>query len=194
MALTMELFTTHGRGANGSNCVCTCTLGVKMGEGGWWSQWSTQWRGKKGGGVGDERGRTVVRWVMFAKVKNHATVQSAPDLSTGTSDYIHAGTQVLLNTSSLVLLPHQAPFHYLPPHLPSLLALPRSGPGTKAYLLYKSHHMFVCRRSYLAACSVKKRNRESTLHSQNTKPPPSQDVTPLFLSFTCTVLIVRVCL
>lgn len=79
---------------------------------------------------------------MFAKVKNHATVQRALDLSAGTSDYIHAGTQVLLNTLSLVLLP---PTHSLPTiYTPSLSfpVLPRSVPGTKAYLPYKSHNMF----------------------------------------------------
>lgn len=28
MALTMELFTTNGRGANGSNCVCVCACAL----------------------------------------------------------------------------------------------------------------------------------------------------------------------
>lgn len=88
---------------------------------------------------------------MFSKVKNHATVQRAQDLSTGTRDGVHAGTQVLLNTLSLVLLPHHTPFHYPPPHPLSFPALPRSGPGTKAYLLYKSQNMFVC--SYLPPCN-----------------------------------------
>lgn len=120
MVLTIELFTTHGRGANGSNCVCAsvcvaCAFGVRMSERGWWSQWSTQWR-EKGGKM--RAGRMAASWVMFAKVKNHATVLRALDLPTGTSDYIHAGTQVLLNTPSLVLLPRQAPFHYLQPPPP----------------------------------------------------------------------------
>lgn len=37
MVLTIELFTTHGRGANGSNCVCASVcvagaFGVRMSE------------------------------------------------------------------------------------------------------------------------------------------------------------------
>lgn len=59
---------------------------------------------------------------MFSKVKNHATVQRAQDLSTGTRDNVHAGTQVLLNTLPLVLLPHHTPFHYPPTTPPSSLS------------------------------------------------------------------------
>ena len=124
MALTMELFTTHGRGANGSNCVCvrvcvymcvcvrTCARCSR-------SEWKgmmeslkhavTERRGERRGGLKE------VHWVVLAKVKNHAMVQRGPVSSTGRSDYIYAGTQVLLNTLSYVLSrPSLPPSFYNP--------------------------------------------------------------------------------
>lgn len=92
-------------------------------------------------------------WVALAKVKNHAMVQRGLVLSTGRSDYISAGTQVLLNTLSFALhLPPLPPSIYNP--LSSSLSflffsplLPRSSPGTNGYLLYNSHYMFVLGRA-----------------------------------------------
>lgn len=46
---------------------------------------------------------------MLAKVKNHAIVQRGLLVSAGRSDYIHAGTQVLLNTCPLSHLNLTAP-------------------------------------------------------------------------------------
>lgn len=64
---------------------------------------------------------------MLAKVKNHAIVQRGLLLSVGRSDYIHAGTQVLLNTLSLSLVPKLVPYPTSPPpptHSPSFLSSP----------------------------------------------------------------------
>lgn len=111
--------------------------------------------------------------MMFAKVKNHATVQRAPDLSAGTSDYIHAGTQVLLNTPSLVLLPHQAPFHYLRP--PSF-SLSRCSPGLvqvqKLFAVQVPPH--VCLPP-LVPCSML---RKKANQGDNTNPPKHQAPKP----------------
>lgn len=80
--------------------------------------------------------------------------------STGRSDYIYAGTQVLLNTPFFALRlplasPHPAPL--------SSLVLPGSSPGTNGYLLYNSHNMFV------SACTCPqqhvKQKRKSSLSS-----------------------------
>lgn len=57
----------------------------------------TERRGERRGGLKE------AHWVVLAKVKNHAMVQWGPVTSTGRSDYIYAGTQVLLNTLSFVL-------------------------------------------------------------------------------------------
>lgn len=165
MALTMELFTIHGRGANGSNCVCVC---VRMrahtcSQNEWKGMMEslkhavTERRGERRGGLKEEH------WVMLAKVKNHAMVQRGLVLSTGRSDYIYAGTQVLLNTLSLVLYVLPLP-PCIPPSLrPSLLSppvLPRFSPGSNGYLLYKSHNMFFCSCLSLTACKTKKQKQK----------------------------------
>lgn len=189
MVLTIELFTTHGRGANGSNCVCASVcvagaFGVRMSERGWWSQWSTQWR-EKGGKM--RAGRMAASWVMFAKVKNHATVLRALDLPTGTSDYIHAGTQVLLNTPSLVLLPRQAPFHYLQPP-------PPLSPGPpQVWSRYKS--LFAVQvPPHVFSAVARSLSRETTWNPLNTEPAKPRCHTSLPPFYEHTVVVVWICL
>lgn len=100
---------------------------------------------------------------MPAKVKNHAIVQRGLVLSPRTSDYIYAGTQVLLNTLSLVpFLPPLPPVSVPPPLCPSVLlfssVLPMPSPGTNGYLLYKSQNMFPC--LYPTACKAKTKTQK----------------------------------
>lgn len=125
---------------------------------------------------------------MFAKVKNHATVQRAPHLSTGTSDYIHAGTQVLLNTLSLVLLPHQAPFP-LSAAPPSPSSPPVSPSPPQVGSRYKSlfavqvpPHVGV---PPLVPCSVlSQKSGPGRQHEAPQTPSPlNQDVAPPSLGF-----------
>lgn len=108
MALTMELFTTRGRGANGSNCVCVCIfvwvcMCVRICAPRSQSEWKRMMEALKHAVTerrGERGGLKEGYWVVPAKVKNHAMVQRGLLMSTGRSDYIYAGTQVLLNTLS----------------------------------------------------------------------------------------------
>lgn len=126
-----------------------CALGpvvVWVNEREWWNHWSTQWlREERRAGPKEQYS------AVLAKVKNHAMVYRGLVLSTGRSDYIYAGTQVLLNTllfalhlppCLLLYTPLYSPLLSVPLFLSSLV-LPRSSPGTNGYLLYNSHYMFV---------------------------------------------------
>lgn len=96
--------------------------------------------------------------MLLAKVKNHATEQRGLVLSTGRSDYIYAGTQVLLNTLPLLSNPPASLYLY-PLLCLSSPVVPRSSPGTNGYLLYNSLSMFVsCSCLSLTACKTKGEN------------------------------------
>ena len=161
MALTMELFSTHRRGANGSNCVSVCAcvpvgahvqlcsllpLVVKSDWEGMMESLKHAVTERRGG---RRRGLKEEYWVLLAKVKNHAMVQRGLVLSTGRGDYINAGTQVLLNTPLLC-----------PPLLPFVRPLPSLFPGcSKVQSRYKwlfavqpPQHVSVCLCLSLTSC------------------------------------------
>lgn len=83
--------------------------------------------------------------MVLAKVKNHAMVHRGPVVSTGRSDYIYAGTQVLLNTLFQLSISSPASLYLCPPLCVPLFLYspvhPRSSSGTNGYLLYNSHNM-----------------------------------------------------
>lgn len=169
MALTMELFTTQG-GWGGKwvkVCLCVCVqeralvpLVVK-------SEWKgmmeslkhagTERRGERRGGLKEEY------WVLPAKVKNHAMVQRGLFLSTGRSDYIYAGTQVLLYTLPFTRSLHALPRASLGPYRPLFYSFP-SCPQLQSrykwlFAVQLPKHVCVSSCLSLTACKTKEENR-----------------------------------
>lgn len=176
MALTMELFTTHGRGANGSNCVCACLCAsVCTCAPCCQSEWKGMMESLKHTVTerrGERRGGLKEFWVVLAKVKNHAMLQRGLVLSTGRSDYIYAGTQVLLNTLSSALHPPSLCL-YPPLFRPSLSSFPSSPQVPSRYkwlfAVQLPQHVCVCSCLSLTACKTKKMGSFFIHNFQNTK-------------------------
>lgn len=130
MALTMELFTIHGRGANGSNCVCVyvCahTLAVRMSEREWWNHWSTQWLREEEKGEGDWRRSTewcLLKWKIMPWCRG-AWFCPLGEVTT---------SMLALKCSEILSLWFSMSFHCLPVYPPlfvPLSFLPQFSPGS----------------------------------------------------------------
>lgn len=104
--------------------------------------------------------------MVLAKVKNHAMVPRGLVLSTGRSDYIYAGTQVLLNTLFFTLyLPPCLPLSVPPLHSPHHFSVSFFPSCPKVQSRYKwlfavqlPQHVCICSRLSLTACKTKKEN------------------------------------
>ena len=114
--------------------------------------------------------------MVLAKVKNHAMVQWGLVLSTGRSDYIYAGTQVLLNTLSFALhLPHLS----IPPYSSSLSS--PSSPQVQSrykwlFAVQLPQHVCVCSCLSLTACKKKEKENGAFLCSPEYKSLLNGDV------------------
>lgn len=95
--------------------------------------------------------------MVLAKVKNHAMVRRGLVLSTGRSDYIYAGTQVLLNTLSFALhLPTPPPSIYTPLSPSLFFFLPPVQSRYKwLFAVQLPQHVCVCSCLSLTACKTK---------------------------------------
>lgn len=133
----------------------------RVNESKWWNHWSTQWpREERRWGLKEQHR------VVLAKVKNHATVLRGLVLPTGKSDYIYAGTQVLLNTLFFALRLPLACSSLRPP----LSLVPRPPEGQSRYkwlfAVQLPQYVCICSRLSLTACKTKKNDRKWALYTQ----------------------------
>lgn len=99
--------------------------------------------------------------MVLAKVKNHAMVHRGLVLSTGRSDYIYAGTQVLLNTLFFALHLPRSSVSPPPPLRPSLSFFPSSPKVQSRYkwlfAVQLPKHVWIWLHLSPTACKTKKK-------------------------------------